>query len=125
MRYHNVTPISREQALTAFASNKVETICDALIRITYHDPDWRSVQEQCVRLAEFPDVDVRGLAATCLGHLARIHRRLNIEEVLPMLQSLRNDPDVAPRVLDALDDIRMFMGIDLSKETKVDHFSSH
>lgn len=121
MQFQEVTPISREQALTAFASNKVEAICDALIRITYHDPDWRWVQEQCVSFAEFPDVDVRGLAVTCLGHLARIHRRLNLKEVLPMLKSLLNNPDIAPRVADTLDDIKMFMATDLSKEVKEDH----
>jgi len=33
------------------------------------------------RFAEFPDVDVRGLAVTCLGHLARIHWKLNVKEV--------------------------------------------
>lgn len=119
-RFQEVTPISREQALAAFASNDVEAICDALIRVTYHDPDWHWVQEQCVRFAEFPDVDVRGLAVTCLGHLARIHGRLNIKEVLPMIRSLLDDPDVAPRVEDAMDDIKMFMGIDLSKEVKFD-----
>ena len=109
MRFQEVTPISREQALTAFASNEVEAICDALIRITYHDPDWHWVQEQCVMFAEFPDVDVRGLAVTCLGHLARIHRRLNVKEVSPLLESLLNDPDVAPRVVDTIDDIKMFI----------------
>jgi len=110
MRFQEVTPISREEALSAFASNNVEAICDALIRITYHDPDWHWVQEQCVRFAGFPDVDVRGLAVTCLGHLARIHRKLDVEEVLPVLKSLINDTDVAPRVADTLDDIKMFTG---------------
>lgn len=109
MRFQEVTPISREQALIAFASNEVEAICDALIRITYHDPDWHWVQEQCIRFTEFPDVEVRGLAVTCLGHLARIHRRLNLKEVLPVLESLLNDADVAPRVADTLDDIKMFI----------------
>ncbi len=115
--FRDVTPISREQASIAFASNNVEAICDALIRITYHDPDWRWVQEQCIRFAEFPDADVRGLAVTCLGHLARIHRKLNLEEVLPVLESLLKDPDVAPRVLDTLDDIKIFLNpsTDLSK----------
>lgn len=115
MRFQEITPVLREEALNAFASNNAEAICNALVRITYHDPYWRWVQEQCVRLAQFPDVDVRGLAVTCLGHIARIHGELDIEQASSTLKSLLDDPEVAPRVLDALDDIRTFMRVDLSK----------
>jgi hypothetical protein len=109
MKYDRVNPISREEAIAAFASGDLETICDSLVRITFHDPDWQWVQAQCIVWARHPNADVRGLAVTCLGHLARIHAKLDLERVSPLLKELVADPDVSPRVDDALDDIEMFV----------------
>ena len=114
LRFHEVESIRRDEALAAFDSNDAKQICNALISITFHDPDWRWVQEQCMRLAKFPNVEVRGLVATCFGHIARIHGQLDIEPVSSTLKLLADDPEVAHRVDDAVDDIRMFMKIDLS-----------
>lgn len=118
MHFQEVVPMSREDALDAFASNDVAAICNALIRITYHDLDWRWVQEQCTNLAQFPNADVRGLAATCLGHLARIHGNLDLEQALSTFKFLSRDADIAPRVLDAIADIKVFMKADLSEAIK-------
>lgn len=72
-------------------------------------PDWRSVQAECLRFLKHPDPDVRGLAATCLGHLARIHRVIDFEVVIEALQSIIHDPEAGGRVQDALDDVRIYM----------------
>jgi hypothetical protein len=49
------------------------------------------------------------VAATCLGHLAIIHRQLDIELVLPRLAEMKSDAQVAARVEDALEDIKFFL----------------
>ena len=85
-----VTPITQSEAEAGLASGVPDTICDALVRITYHDPDWRWVQEKCLELAGHADPQVAGLAVTCLGHLARIHRVLDLEKVLPTLRRLQH-----------------------------------
>jgi hypothetical protein len=87
-------------------------ICRALVAAALHDPDWAWVQEHCLRLLAAPNSDVRGVAATCLGHLARIHGTLDQDRVEPKLRELRKDPDVGGRAEDALDDIQKFMGTD-------------
>src|SRR5215208_4710727 len=101
-QYCEVNPISREEAMAAFASEERERICDALVRLAYHEPDWQWVQEQCLFWARYPDVNIQGAAVTCLGHLARIHAKLDVEKVLPLLRELFKDPSVASRVDDAL-----------------------
>jgi hypothetical protein len=53
---------------------------------------------------------VRGMSALCLGHLARIHRQLDLDRVLPILHGLEADQDIGWRVGDALDDIESFLG---------------
>lgn len=109
MKYRNVDPISRAGAERALQSEDPSEVCDALIRITFHEADWRWIQSQCIRLIHHNNKDVRGLAATCLGHIARIHGKLDSAQVLPLLEMLMGDPDVGGRAEDAIDDIRRFM----------------
>jgi hypothetical protein len=110
MEYREPQAITKEEAAQAFASADVEQINDALIGLTYHDPDGQWVQDQCLALLDYPDDDVRGLAATCLGHLARIHRNLDRDRVVTALEGLRDDPAIGGRVQDALDDIAIYLG---------------
>lgn len=109
MKYSEVEPITREEAGIAFASGVPEKLCEALIGLVYHDPDWKWLQDQCLALAAHSDVDVAGLAVTSLGHLARIHRKLDLEKVLPVLERYRTDPRIGGRVEDALDDIETYL----------------
>lgn len=109
MKYFEVIPISREEAKSAILSDNPDIICNALLRLTYHDPDWQWVQNLCLQLVQYEDTNIRGLAVTCLGHLACIHGVLNTEKVVPILEDLRHDPDVGGKVEDALDDIQMFI----------------
>jgi hypothetical protein len=88
MQCEEVLPISREEAEAAFLSGEPESICQALVRVAFHDTHWRWVQAWCMEFARHSDCEVRGLAATCLGHLARIHRRLDLEAELPVLHEL-------------------------------------
>lgn len=108
--YREVEPIDRIEAERAFISGRPDLICDALVRVTFHDPDWQWVQRWCVHFLGFDSDEVRGLAATCLGHVARIHRTLDRELVVPMLERLTADPAIGGRAGDALDDIRQFLG---------------
>lgn len=110
MRYEDVLPITRQEAEDAFVSGNPNEVCNALVRVAYHDPDWRWVQAQCLRFGKHPDPDVRGLAATCIGHLVRIHGVLDMELVLPVLEGLLKDPEVSGRAQDALDDIKVYLG---------------
>jgi hypothetical protein len=111
-RYVEPQPYSREQAERAFQSGDLDAICHALVGVAFHDPDRQWVQDQCVRLSTHPSSDVRGLVATCFGHLARIHRSLDWAVVEPVLACLSADadPEVRGRVDDARSDFEMFLG---------------
>lgn len=106
---NEVQPIDRNLAEAAFSSNNSERICDALIRVTYHDDDYKWVQNKCITFLQSDDLDVKRLAVICLGHLARIHSKLDKKLVIPLLEKLRKDKDVKGVVEDALDDIDMFL----------------
>lgn len=101
--------MSKQAAEKAFASTKVKYICDALVSITFYESDWKWVQNKCLDFLNDENSEIRGLAATCLGHLARIHRKLEKEKVLSALHDQLDDCAISGQIEDALDDINMFL----------------
>lgn len=104
MRLKEVTPIERCTVNSMFDSGDQNLICEALLSITYHDKDWLWVQEKCLFFIKSEFIDVKKIAISCLGHLARVHGKLE-DKVMPILEELRSDPDLVGRVEDAIDDI--------------------
>lgn len=107
-QYRPAAPLPKEDALTAFASGDSAQICPALVAVAFHESDWRWAQDRCLEQLASDDADVRGLAATCLGHIARIHRELDKERVLAALGKRRGDEAIAGRIEDTIGDIEMF-----------------
>jgi len=103
--------MSRRELETLFETGNTSAICDALLSAAYYDPDWRWVQGVCLRFLDHADLGVRSNAAICLGHIARIHRNLDLDVVLPKLLALKADVELAHWVDDALEDIRFFLPV--------------
>jgi hypothetical protein len=119
LTYQEPQPISRDEACSALATNKPEVICSMLVSLALHDSDWRWVQDKCLEFARHPDARVRQVAATCIGHVARIHRTLDLDAVTPVLHQLLSDTEgyVKGCAEDAMDDIQVFMGVDLKRRS--------
>jgi hypothetical protein len=109
MEYQEVLPISREDAESLLKGENPLLICEVLLRLTYHDPDLFWVQDKCIVFLEYPDIRVKELAVTCLGHLARIHAQIGNPKVIPILSNLLKDSEIKGRVEDVLDDIEVFV----------------
>mgnify|MGYP000845725764 FL=1 len=110
MEYHNIPSIDRKTALAIFESNNVEKICHALLSITFYDSDWRWVQEICLKLLASDNHNISSLAATCLGHIARIHKTLDKDRVVSALYSKINTcQENKGSIEDALEDIEIFL----------------
>ena len=109
LHYENVLPINRAEADAILGRLDDPRICETLIRLAYHEPDWRWVQDLCLRFLQHSDPGVRGCAVTCLGHLARIHGAIDASKVLPALRALQSDAALSGRVDDVLSDIEMFV----------------
>lgn len=108
-KYQEPSRISRNEAIKIFTAGSNTEICDALLAIAFYDEDWRWSQEQCLYFLNHSDPDVSGLAATCLGHIARIHHKLDRELVTAALKKRLHDPKISGCVKNALDDIEMFL----------------
>ena len=110
LRYHSPRPLSRSTAERRLASGDASTVAHALVAVALSDPDWQWVQSHCLRLASSSNPEVASIAVTCLGHLARLHRKLDLETVVPLLHSMLKDPALVGFAEDTLDDIRIYMG---------------
>ncbi|SRR6266436_140545 len=121
MKYEAIEPIDRNQAKKLLASNHRDAICRTLVSVAMFESDRRWAQGQCLKFARDDDPFVRGVAATCLGHLARIHGTIDEDEVVPVVVELLRDKDPATRAKaqDALSDFSTFLGWNSRKLRKL------
>lgn len=108
--YEKIEPISRGEAEMALQGVDPEKTVLALLSLAHYDLDWQWVQERCLNSLGSSLPDVRMAAITCLGHLARIHRQIDRDRVLPALNHLRSNPDLVGKIDDAIEDIELFTG---------------
>jgi hypothetical protein len=108
--YRSLPPIEREEARRALAGKDRLARIEAMLRLAFHDPDWRWVQETCLSATGDPDWQVRNGAIMSLEHMARIHKKVDRDRVLPVLRRLSEDPRLKGAVDDALAEIAKSVG---------------
>jgi hypothetical protein len=106
--YQELEPIDRDKAVSMLASSDPYAVNEAILRLALYDPDGAWVTDRALELLQSPNANIRMVAATALGHVARIHRTIDRERVIPALQRLRDNPETVGRAEDALDDIAIF-----------------
>lgn len=104
-------PIRRDVAARWLASGEPTLVVRAILRLALHGPDWKRAEELAREHAVHPDVMIRRNAATALGHIARVHGRMDVDASLRMLHAMREDPEVTDWADAALDDFEMFLGV--------------
>jgi hypothetical protein len=121
MKHETIEPISKEQAERLFAKDDREAICDTLVRVAMFETDRHWAQSQCLRFASHKDAFVRGVAATCLSHLARIHKVIDEDEVIPIVRQLLQDRDPQTRAIaeDTISDFSIYLGWNKRKIKKL------
>lgn len=103
----------------ALRNNDPMTLSIAVLSAALHSHDAAWAESLCVQLAAHPDNNVRGNAILGFGHIARIHRKLNIESVRPLLEAALKDSNsyVRGQADSATDDVRHFLGWNIKKST--------
>lgn len=108
VQHETLSPMDREEARLELESGDAERVSCALVRLALHEPDRAFVEDVLAIHLQAPDAWVRGVAATCVGHVARVHRAVDAPRLVPLLRRLSADARTAGRVEDALSDIEMF-----------------
>jgi hypothetical protein len=109
MQYQEITPVDRHEAEVIFDGNDLDMTRVTLVRVAYHEPDHVWAQDCCLRFCDHEDSQVRAVAAICLGHIARIHGKLDLHKVMPVMRRLLKEQPIAGQVEDALDDIKRYV----------------
>ncbi len=99
---------TKSEAEAILIGSDVTRICEALLSLAEEEPDKRWVEERCLIALEHRDSKVRAVAATSVGHLARLRHNLDLVRLLPQLAKLLADPATAGFAQIAMDDIRIF-----------------
>ncbi|HTE12002.1 MAG TPA: hypothetical protein VK645_13555 [Chitinophagaceae bacterium] len=107
--YENIQPVNKNAAEVIFSSGDTNDICHAMVSLAFHEQDWKWAQDKFLILLFNENSDISGLAAVCLGHLARIHRQLEKDKVVAALNTRLDDEKIAGQIRDALDDINIFL----------------
>ena len=105
------SPITHQEADKAFASNDPEKIKDALIRTVFFDENPQRIQTKCLIYLDNENSDLQREAIIGLGHLARIHGKLDKTIVVPKLKALEKNSELIEVIEEALDDIEAFLDV--------------
>jgi hypothetical protein len=108
--FHNPPPATPEDVRAALHRADISGALDAMVGCAlYGDGDWKESQDLYLALLDHDDHQVQALAATCLGHLARVYGRLDEDRVVAALRQSRARPHVRRTAADALEDIEAFL----------------
>nr|WP_319527520.1 hypothetical protein [Pseudomonas laurentiana] len=102
--------INKDELEVMLRSEDSNVVIDALMYICFNvdEPEW--VEQKCIDAIEFgADDNVRGLAITCIGHVARIYSRISLAATVPVLRKYLDHKVLGGRARDALDDIEIFV----------------
>ena len=109
--YDKITPLSRDVALKHIASDNETEKIYALWSIGLYEDDWQWAQNLCLSIikdaSNYPEIKV--VAIKCIGHIARIHQKIDFERVIETLQPLKADAMYMGAIEDTLDDIVIFI----------------
>ena len=108
--FHNPPQATPAEVRAALARGDLPVALDAMVGTALYDAgDWKELQDLHLQLLEHDDRQVSALAATCLGHLARVHRRMDEARVVSALRQARSIPHISGTAADALEDIEIFL----------------
>lgn len=109
-KYERINPMTRTMASIAFASQKHECIINALLSLTYYDPDWKYIQDICISYLTDDDFNVRRVAIECLGNIAIFHKKLDVDIVVSALKKQLLISPYSGYAENSLNDIAVIFG---------------
>lgn len=109
--FTNKDPIDRLEAEKAFLSKDPEKILDALIRVTFFDPEPFYIQQKCIECLKIDNIDLQREVLICLGHLARMHGKVNLAIITPLLDQLKENKELKENVEEALSEFEDYLTV--------------
>jgi len=110
MKYQNPVPTTKSEIGRVVSSGDESAIAEICVNIAYFEDDWEWALGWLRDMAidHNRSVSLRCVAATCIGHLARINKATDAEMAKNILLVLSADNSIKAAVSDALDDLHIF-----------------
>ena len=93
MKYEDLPELGRTVILARLAAGSNSETAQAILSAALFDDDWKWAQDICIKHSTHENANVRGSAILGLGHIARIHRKLENAPVIQAIKSGLNDVD--------------------------------
>ncbi|MFV0480921.1 MAG: hypothetical protein ACK5LP_02950 [Campylobacteraceae bacterium] len=97
-----------DEALNVFNSSNKDAILKKLLYMTFHFQNYKWLYERCFELAKHKDIEVQKLAIVCIGHIARIHQKVDKQKVLAFFETIKYDENLKAEIENTLEDISIF-----------------
>ena len=108
--FHNPPSATPDDVRRFLDDADVSGALNAMVGCALHgDGDWKEAQDLYLALLDHDDRQVQALAATCLGHLARVYGQLDEDLVVAALRKVRARPHISGTAGNALQDIELFL----------------
>jgi hypothetical protein len=108
VRYEEPGRVSRADLAQALAAGDPERATATMVSLAFHDEDATWLTETFLGLLDNEVEEIRAIAATCLGHVARIHGSIDRARVVPALRRVAEQPVAGSYAENALEDIEIF-----------------
>ena len=110
-KYEDIPQFDRQEVEAALERDDAGELHVAVLAVALSSVDQAWAEGICMRLASHPDHIVRGNAILGMGHIARIHRKLDVEGVRPLIQAALQDESeyIRGQADSAADDIELFL----------------
>jgi hypothetical protein len=108
LKYEEPKPISKEAVQKALSGSDEGTACEALVRAACTSNDRQWVEATLVSALSDGRVAVRKAALVALGDLVRVHHRIDLNVVIPLLGNFLRDPVLYGTATDTLAEIATF-----------------
>ncbi|MDR0518751.1 MAG: hypothetical protein LBG82_01660 [Clostridiales Family XIII bacterium] len=106
-----------QQAKDILCNGTREQLAVLPLSVGTSDINWKDAQNICVTLLSNPDAAIRANAALGLAYIARTKRMLDKRTVKPyLLKELRENKEYRWRIIDAIEDINIFLGWHLAEK---------
>jgi hypothetical protein len=109
MNYENLAPRGRAELEAMMKSGDAAVVATAVLSAALHETDRAYAERLIMESLQHQDAWVRGSAAIAASHIARVHRALSVNTIVPMIEKLLLAPHTKGKALDALDDIQLYL----------------
>ena len=108
-KYDEPSEITKARFLEVIGASTIALICQAIVDAAHYIDDYDWLLKRYGELLNHPDLQVRGVTVSCIGHLARLNNRADKQQLLSILEPFLDCQDISGRVEDAMEDINTFL----------------